>query len=164
MPGCHGKRAVDDIGFLQPPSKAASAHTVKAQQGFPPAMAEERITLVKPAQRKPTASQTPGMFREEAFASKDVWAGYVRSTPKSPSAWHHHGDHESYIFVLEGKMRFEFGPGGKEAVEAEPGDFVRVPRNTVHRENNPSSTEGRFVVLRFGSGPPNFNVEGPSKT
>lgn len=124
-------------------------------------MADDRITLVRPADRKPTASQTPGMVREEAFAANGVWAGHVRTAPGTPSGWHHHGDHDSYIYVLEGRLRFEFGAGGSEAVEAGPGDFVRIPKNTIHRENNPSTTEGRLVVLRFGSGPPNVNVDAP---
>jgi len=126
-------------------------------------MPEARITLVKASERRPTPSQTPGMSREEAFSGDGIWAGYVRSAPKTPSGWHHHGDHESLIYILEGKLRFEFGPGGRDVVEAGPGDFVRVPKNTVHRENNPSGTEGKFVVIRFGTGPPNTNVDGPPK-
>lgn len=101
------------------------------------------------------------MDREEAFSNDQMWAGFVRSAPKTPSGWHHHGEHESLIYVVEGILRLEFGKGGKETIEARPGDFVRVPRHVVHRESNPSSTEGRFVVVRMGSGAPNFNVEGP---
>ena len=128
-----------------------------------PPMSSEPITITKAANRKPTPSQTPGMHREEAFSSGEMWAGYVKSDPKSPSGWHHHGENESYIFVLEGQLRFEFGIGGAEAVEAGPGDFVRVPKNTIHRENNPGATVGKFVVFRFGTGPPNFNVDGPPR-
>ena len=119
------------------------------------------ITVVRAKDRRPPASQTPGMVREEAFSGDGVWAGYVRTEPNKPSAWHHHGDHDSYIYVIEGRMRFQFGADPEQSVEAGPGDFVRVPPNTVHREDNPSSQEGRLVVLRFGKGPPNVNVDGP---
>ncbi|MBI2078546.1 MAG: cupin domain-containing protein [Euryarchaeota archaeon] len=125
-------------------------------------MAENRITVVKAKERRPPASQTPGMIREEAFAGDDVWAGYVRTEPNKPSGWHTHGDHDSYIYVVDGRLRFQYGADAKDAVEAGPGDFVRVPPHTVHREDNPSSVEGKLVVIRFGKGPPSVNVEGPA--
>ncbi len=125
-------------------------------------MGQGRITIVKATARRPAPSQTPGMIREEAFAGDGVWAGYVRSEPNKPSGWHTHGDHDNYIYIIEGRLRFQFGVDAKDIVEAGPGDFVRVPPHTVHREDNPSPNEGKFVVLRFGGkGPPNVNVDGP---
>jgi len=121
-----------------------------------------KITLIKAGDRRPAPSQTPGMIREEACSGDGVWAGFVRAAPQTPSGWHHHGENESIIYVLEGRLRIEFGPGGREAVEAGPGDFVRVPRHAIHRENNPSASEGKFIVVRFGSGPPNTNMAGPA--
>jgi uncharacterized RmlC-like cupin family protein len=127
-------------------------------------MGDGGITIVKAKDRRPPASQTPGMVREEAFASEGLWAGYVRTEPNKPSGWHTHGDHDSYIFVLEGKIRFQQSADPSDTVEAGPGDFVRVPPHTVHREDNPSSQEGKLVVMRFGGkGPPNVNVETPPK-
>ena len=34
---------------------------------------------------------TPGMIREEAVATKAMWAGLVRTAPAMVSDWHHHG-------------------------------------------------------------------------
>jgi mannose-6-phosphate isomerase-like protein (cupin superfamily) len=55
----------------------------------------------------------------------------------------------------------ESGTGGSEIVEAEPGDFVLVPRRTVHRESNPSDEESRLIVVRSGSGEVVVNTDGP---
>jgi uncharacterized RmlC-like cupin family protein len=77
------------------------------------------------------------------------------------SGWHHHGDHESTIYVLTGSLRMEFGSGGGEAFEAHPGDFVFVGKHAVHREGNPSSEEATAVVVRAGQGEPVVNVDGP---
>lgn len=127
-------------------------------------MGEGRITIVKAKDRRPPTSQTPGMVREEAFASEGVWAGYVRTEPNTPSGWHTHGDHDSYIFVIEGRLRFQQSTDPEDTVEAGPGDFVRVPPHTVHREDNRSPHEGKLVVMRFGgTGPPNVNVSAPAK-
>lgn len=125
-------------------------------------MTGTRIVLMKPGQRKPPPQQTPGMVREEAFSGDGAWAGYVRTEPNRPSGWHHHGTNDSYIYVIKGKLRMEFGRSGREVVDAGPGDFLRVPPGVVHRESNPSSEEGHLVVVRFGSGPPTVNMDGPS--
>jgi uncharacterized RmlC-like cupin family protein len=58
-------------------------------------------------------------------------------------------------------MRLEFGPGGADAVEAGPGDFVHVPAHVVHRESNPAEQVATAVVGRSGTGAPTVNVEGP---
>ena len=55
----------------------------------------------------------------------------------------------------------ESGPDGRDVVEAQPGDFVHIPRNAIHRESNPSDEEGRIVVFRSGTRPVVTNVDGP---
>lgn len=77
------------------------------------------------------------------------------------SAWHHHGDHESAIYIVSGALRMEFGPGGAESFDAGPGDFVYVERGAIHREANPLETPAEIVVIRAGSGESVFNVDGP---
>ena len=107
------------------------------------------------------ADGTPGMVRAQAFSGDGIWAGTVRVAPGTASGWHHHGDYETYAEIVEGLARFEFGPGGDGAVDGGPGDFVRIPAHTVHRETNPGSTESTVVLFRVGSGAPVFNVDGP---
>jgi uncharacterized RmlC-like cupin family protein len=106
---------------------------------------------------------TSGMVREEAIATEGLWAGLVRTDAGMTSGWHHHGDYETAIYVLSGLLRMESGIGGKDIAEAGPGDFLLVPRETVHRESNPSDEESRLIVVRSGSGEPVFNVEGPDR-
>jgi uncharacterized RmlC-like cupin family protein len=118
------------------------------------------IRVIKPEDRTP-GDPTAGMIREEAVATGGMWAGLVRTEAGMASGWHHHGDYESVIHVLEGTLLMEFGPGGATTVPAGPGDFIHVPRGTVHRESNPDDTEGLAVVVRAGSGPPVVNVDGP---
>ena len=55
----------------------------------------------------------------------------------------------------------EFGPGGREVIEAEPGDFLYVAPRAIHGEGNPSDRESQIVVVRSGSGQPVVNVDGP---
>jgi uncharacterized RmlC-like cupin family protein len=104
---------------------------------------------------------TSGMTREEAVSTERTWAGLVTTDPGMVSGWHHHGDYESTIYVLSGALRMEFGPGGTDAVDAGPGDFVFVAADAIHRESNPADEDARIVVVRSGSGEPVVNVEGP---
>jgi uncharacterized RmlC-like cupin family protein len=105
---------------------------------------------------------TPGMRRQVAFEAPGLWAGVVHTDPGATSGWHHHGGHETSLYVVRGRLRLEFGPGGAQAVEAGPGDFLHVPAGTVHRESNPSADEVSLAVIaRAGAGAPTVNVDGP---
>jgi uncharacterized RmlC-like cupin family protein len=101
------------------------------------------------------------MTREEALATGRMWAGFVRTDAGMVSGWHHHGDHESVIFVLTGLLKMESGSGGADVAEARPGDFLHVPAQAVHRESNPTDGESQIVVFRSGTGPVVVNVDGP---
>ena len=108
------------------------------------------------------ADPTPGMRREMAFEVPGLWAGLVHTEPGASSGWHHHGDHETSLYVVRGQLRLEFGPGGREAVDAFAGEFLHVPAHVVHRECNPHPDEtSTAVIARAGSGPPTTNVAGP---
>jgi uncharacterized RmlC-like cupin family protein len=108
------------------------------------------------------ADPTPGMRRQLAFAAPGLWAGLVHTDGGAASGWHHHGDHETSLYVVRGRLRVEFGAGGAESVEAGPGEFLHVPAHTVHRERNPDDDTSTAVIARAGNGgPPTVNVDGP---
>lgn len=108
------------------------------------------------------ADPTPGMTRRLASHTEGMWTGTVDTEPHAVSGWHHHGDHETTIYVVSGRLRLESGPGGGHVLEAGPGDFLRVPAGAVHRESNPSDEPARAVIVRCGSGDPTFNTDGPA--
>jgi uncharacterized RmlC-like cupin family protein len=108
------------------------------------------------------ADPTPGMARSLAMHDAGMWTGVVDTEPGSLSGWHHHGQHETTLYVVSGRMRIESGPGGAEVVEGGPGDFLRVPAGAVHRESNPGGDPARAVIVRCGTGDPTVNVDGPA--
>ena len=107
------------------------------------------------------ADPTPGMRRRNAFQSPTLWAGVVHTQPGAISGWHHHGEHDTSLYVVQGAMQLDFGPGGKTTVRAEVGDFIHVPPHAVHRESNPTDGVSTAVIARAGSGIPTVNVDGP---
>lgn len=123
--------------------------------------AADPVGHVVPSERV-EADPTPGMVREQAIAVDGLWAGLVRTAPGTTSGWHHHGDHETSIYVAAGELRMESGPGGHEVVHAKAGDFLHVPAGAIHREANPGDAESALVVVRAGHGVTTVNVEGPA--
>jgi quercetin dioxygenase-like cupin family protein len=116
--------------------------------------------VVRAEERVRPDQQTAGMLREEAFSGENLWIGVVRSEPEQLTAWHHHGEWDTYAFVLSGALRLESGPGGGDEHEAEAGDFLFIPRNAVHREGS-GGPGFEAIAMRVGSGPILFNMEGP---
>ena len=122
---------------------------------------QDPVLVVTPAERGP-GPVTPGMDRQQAFATEGMWSGFLRTEPGMVSGWHHHGEYETVIYVLSGTLKMEFGPNGSNAVEAGPDDFVYVPKGAVHRESNPSTAPADAIVVRAGVGESIFNVDGPA--
>lgn len=122
------------------------------------------VRVFRAGERPQTSTtQTPGMRREELTSTADSWAGITRMPPGAVSGWHHHGDYESYIYGISGRIRLEYGAGGKESSEGGPGDVFYVPRGVVHREVTPGPDEGVVFVVRVGKGEPVINVDGPAQ-
>ncbi len=109
---------------------------------------------------EPAGQQTSGMRRRQAFAGDDRWVGLVTTQPGDWSGWHHHGETDTYIYVLTGAVEFEYGED-RRRLAIGPGHFGYMPRGVVHRERNPSSGAGELVLVRIGEGPTVVNVEGP---
>ncbi len=126
-------------------------------------MEHATVRVVRAADRSAPDVVTPGMEREEAFAGDDVWIGTVRTQPGVATGWHHHNAYESFIYVLEGRARMEFGPGGREVAICEPGDLIRVPPGVIHREITEGTEPVAAVLFRVGSGEVTTNTDGPER-
>ena len=121
------------------------------------------VRLMRAEDRQRATTQTSGMSREEAVSNDEMWSGYVHTAAGMTSGWHHHDDYDTVVYVVSGALRMELGADGKEIVDAKPGDFVFIPKHTIHRELNPSKEEAGLVVVRVGSGVPVVNVDAPEK-
>lgn len=112
------------------------------------------VRLVRPDQRSENTAQTPGMIRQAAIApevcgSRSLWLGFVSTPPSRASGAHHHGPAESGIYMLRGRIRFYYGDKLEQSLIAEAGDFIYVPPDAVHIEENLSDTEPvEFIVAR----------------
>jgi uncharacterized RmlC-like cupin family protein len=122
------------------------------------------VEVVRRTQRRAPDQTTPGMQREEAYAGEDTWIGTVRTDPGVETGWHHHGAYESYIYVLAGNARMEFGLGGGDVLDGEPGDVIHVAPGVIHREISTGTVPTEAILFRVGTGQVTFNTEGPDGT
>ena len=119
------------------------------------------IPRVVPGTESPEATlQTPGMTRRPAIhndsvgASK-IWFGTVTCEPNFKGPPHHHGEAETAAYVITGHIRVYYGDNLEEYVEAGPGDYLFVPANTWHIEENPYDEPSEQFLAR---GPDNIVI------
>ena len=69
--------------------------------------------------------------------------------PGEQTAVHLHAGHETALYVLSGRAETWYGPGLREHLLAQAGDFLYIPAGQPHLARNPSRTEPcRAVVAR----------------
>jgi uncharacterized RmlC-like cupin family protein len=112
------------------------------------------VHVIRPGERDPGTTQTSGMRREAGISAKlsgstGLWMGVGKNEPGGVSGVHHHGESESGIYILKGRIRFRYGEKLEHVVDTEPGDFVFVPPWEVHMEENlEPDSEAEFVLAR----------------
>lgn len=116
---------------------------------------EDRVTLPGP----------PGapFVRQQCFDDGHTWVGVVTTEPGAASPWHHHGEYDTFVFVLEGEAIVEYGEGGKEVAHLRAdGTMHIVPKGLAHREVNTGSTPNKAIIMRVGTGPAVVPLQGPA--
>ena len=67
--------------------------------------------------------------------------------PGGVAAAHIHVGFEVMLYILEGKVRHEFGPALEHAIENEAGDFIFIEPGVPHEVFNVSDTEPVVAVV-----------------
>ena len=72
----------------------------------------------------------------------------VATIPPGGVAYAHiHVGFEVMLYILQGRVRHEYGPGLKKAVENEAGDFIFIEPGVPHEVFNLSDTEPVVAVV-----------------
>ena len=67
--------------------------------------------------------------------------------PGGVAGAHIHVDFEVMLYILQGRVRHEYGPGLKRVVENEAGDFIFIEPGVPHEVFNVSQTEPVVAVV-----------------
>jgi uncharacterized RmlC-like cupin family protein len=72
----------------------------------------------------------------------------VATIPPGGVAFAHiHVDFELMLYILQGRVRHEYGPGLRKSVENEAGDFIYIEPGVPHEVFNLSDTEEVVAVV-----------------
>ncbi len=128
------------------------------------------VKVIRPGERDSSTGQTPGMKREAGISasltgSEGLWMGTAVNAPGASSGAHHHGENESGIYILRGRVRFRWGPKLENVVDTEPGDFIFVPPYEVHLEENlDPAGEAELLLARNSQDQVVVNVPDPRES
>jgi uncharacterized RmlC-like cupin family protein len=153
---------VVDGGDAMTTVEGGASRASSARAGAGPA----GIRVIRPPDRSLATIQSTGIRREAAIApgttgATRLWMGMATTPAGTVSAWHHHGDCETGIYVVSGRARFRWGPGGRESAEVGPGDFLAVAPYAIHQEEALGEEPFVMVVARACSGILSVDVPGP---
>jgi len=124
-------------------------------------MADDREALTKPVEggdgiyvirSSKTHRQWNGIQYKTGLSAKNVPARKlsmnVATIPPGGVAYAHiHVDFDVMLYILQGRVRHEYGPGLKKSVENEAGDFIYIEPGVPHEVFNLSDTEEVVAVV-----------------
>jgi uncharacterized RmlC-like cupin family protein len=130
---------------------------------------EHGVKIVHGDELDMNTPQTSGMSRAAAIThartgANKLWAGRMVVQPDAKTGPHHHGELETVLYIVRGRVRMRWGDHLELSGEAGPGDFIYVPPYVPHQEINASPNEiCEAVVVRNGQDPivVNLDVETP---
>jgi uncharacterized RmlC-like cupin family protein len=130
---------------------------------------EHGVKIVHAGELDMNTPQTSGMTRAAAIThartgAEKLWAGTMVVQPDAKTGPHHHGELETVLYVVKGRVRMRWGDHLDLSEEARAGDFIYVPPYVPHQEINGSPNEiCEAVVVRSGQAPVviNLDVETP---
>jgi uncharacterized RmlC-like cupin family protein len=127
--------------------------------------AEHGVKIVHSDKLDLNTPQTSGMTRAAAITHARAGANKLRAgtmlvQPEAKTGPHHHGELETVLYVVKGRVRMRWGDQLEFSEEARPGDFIYVPPYVPHQEINASPDEiCEAVVVRDGQDPIVVNLE-----
>jgi len=88
----------------------------------------------------------PGLSAKNVGAKK--LSMNVATIPPGGVAFAHvHVDFEVMLYILEGRVRHEYGPGLRKAIENQAGDFIYIEPGVPHEVLNMSASEPVVAVV-----------------
>ncbi len=79
--------------------------------------------------------------------SKKLSMNVATIPPGGVAFAHIHVDFELMLYILEGRVRHEYGPGLKQVVENQAGDFIFIEPGIPHEVFNLSETDPVVAVV-----------------
>jgi quercetin dioxygenase-like cupin family protein len=126
------------------------------------AVADRNVpSVIRAEERRPASGLPAGVVGEQAFHHDQGWVGFLRLQPGASSPWHHHAEWDSYAYVTQGVLRWEFGTDGGDSIEVAAGDVGHMPAWMIHRDVSVGAEDLVMALFRAGHGSLTVDVAGP---
>src|ERR1700723_1717006 len=148
-----------------PPPTIARSTNSSQREGSNMDWKEDGVKIVRAGELDMNTPQTSGMTRAAAIThartgAEKLWAGTMVVQPDAKTGPHHHGELETALYVVKGRVRMRWGDRLELSDEARAGDFIYVPPFVPHQEINASPDEiCQAVVVRDGQDPVVVNLD-----
>lgn len=113
-----------------------------------------KLVTVRPDREIATRQRLPYFvgISEATAGAQGLSMHLVVVPPGGHAEPHVHRGYETGIYVLEGRVETRYGPGLRESVINEAGDFLFIPPGVPHQPFNLSATEpAKAIVARNDS-------------
>ena len=107
------------------------------------------IVTVRPTSSVMTRQRLPyfvGISNATAGASH-LSMNLVVIPPGAAAEPHVHRGYETAIYLLQGRVETYYGPGLRQSVIHEAGDFIFIPADVPHQPVNLSATEAAHAIV-----------------
>ena len=113
---------------------------------------EKGARIIRPLELASHAIESAGIARlpaitHELVGADHLWMGMTVLEPGAAISPHHHGDRESGVYLVAGRLRLRWGPRLESTAELEVGDLAFLPPYLPHEEVNPSPDESAVWLV-----------------
>jgi uncharacterized RmlC-like cupin family protein len=114
-----------------------------------PGVAAQQVRVIKTAPEILTRQKLPNFvgISADTVGAKGLSMNLVIIPPGAAAEPHFHKGFESAVYVLKGRVETRYGPGLKESVITEAGDFLFIPPDVPHQPVNLSATEAAQAIV-----------------
>ena len=111
--------------------------------------AVQTVRVIKSPSKILTRQKLPNFvgISGNTVGAKGLSMNIVVIPPGAKAEPHSHKGFESAVYVLQGRVETRFGPGLKETVITEAGDFLFIPPDVPHQPINLSSTQAAHAIV-----------------
>jgi uncharacterized RmlC-like cupin family protein len=109
------------------------------------------IVTVRPEKTTLTKQRLPNFvgISETTTGAQHLSMNLVIIPPGGAAQPHVHRGYETAIYLLQGRVETRYGPGLRQSVIHEAGDFIFIPADVPHQPVNLSATEpAKALVAR----------------
>jgi uncharacterized RmlC-like cupin family protein len=89
----------------------------------------------------------PKPYQRNVFDSQGICMHLLTIPPGKRAKAHLHQDHETAIYMLQGKSAMWYGEKLEQHMDLEVGDFLYIPAGMPHLPYNPSESESCTALI-----------------